>query len=92
MEESKRDREGPLVMTSAISKVERRPLATDFHPPRQRGGSFYHVAVGSSSTLDTGICAVSEMGCLAFCGLVKRGPEAIMSAHKKCSEIYIYAL
>lgn len=45
-----------------------------------------------SSTWDTGKCAVSGMGCLDFYGLVKRGPEAIMSAHKKCSEIYIYAL
>lgn len=35
------------------------------------------------SVWDTGGCAVSGKSCLAFYGLVKRSPEAVMSTHKK---------
>lgn len=45
-----------------------------------------------SASWDSGGCVISGKACLAFYDFVKKCPEAMMSAHKKCSGICIYAL
>lgn len=87
------DRKCPQVIASFISKAVQRQLAVDFFVffPN-KVGPFLPCSCRLPGLSGTQVDAVSGKGYLAFYGLVKRCPEAIMSAHKKRSEIYIYAL